>query len=340
MAIFTDNRIDTEIVACEGYDVSVGGNYDLIMESYADDFAVVEAMHAFDMAELELMKESSFDAQAASPVLEASLKDIWQKIKAAFVKLGQRIMAFFKSVIDYINSLVMSGADFAKKYEERLNKLDLKEFYYDMYDYSNVPSEFTAGTSKLDSISATVSGNLDRIKNIDITKDTAGMELESERNKLKEDNKRIVAKAYNDLAGVSDSEKLEEALFNKFRGTGKITRHKITSVSEFVKTLADTKKTQDAIKAAKTSVDDRFKKIEKLINAAAAVAEAKGKNGSASVVSNGAKQASVMRDQISAFSSVQTMFTKYINAWSKAVSERTRVYKSVCFKAMQHKNPK
>lgn len=338
MAIFNTNRFDdtTEIIACEGYGIDNGGNYDAIMESYADDFAVVEAMHAFDMAEFELMKESSYDAEVGSPVLEASLKEIWQKIKTAFVNLGKRIMAFFKSVMDYINSLVMSGTDFANKYKERLSKLKLTGFTFDMYDYSKTPDTFKTGVAQIKAINKEVDGVCGKIAGVKINDANALPRLETMRNELAPKNKQVMDSARKGLAGTDNAEEFSKALYEKFRNGATKKRVSVTSLGEYVDKLANSKQLQDNIKEAKKTVDEAFKAIEKKINAAAADAESKVADGK--WAANGAKQAALMRDQIKVFTSAQTLFTKYINAWSSAVSERTRTYKALCFKAMQHKN--
>ena len=338
MAIFTNNHFidDTQIVACEGYDFELGGNYDAIMESYEDDYAIIEAMYAFDMEDLKLTKESA-DFTQPQPVLEASLKEIWEKIKAFIVNLGKKIAAFFKSVADFISSIVMSGSEFAKKYKERLGKVKLSNFTYDMYEYK-ISSNFKTGRDFIKNGEASATETVKLINAIKVSEANANAKLENVKNNIAKENEENLADLRKKLSGEADSEKFTEALFNKFRNGGSKKRVNVSSVNDYVVALEKSDDLLKNIKEMDKNVKETFKKMEQIINEAAR--EAEKESGDAIKAQIGARKAGLMRAQVSHVSKVQSIITRYINAWSSAVKESTGVYKNLCFKAMQHKPAK
>ena len=337
MSIFSNKNVfeTDDIVACEGYDITLGGHYNAIMESYDDDLAVIEAMHAFDMAEMEAMKESGSEI-VSTPLMEASAKEIWDKIKKFFKNLWSKIVAFFQSAIDYVSSLVMSGTAFAKKYEERLSKLNLNGFTYEMYEY-NFESIYAKDISELSKYQEEVTKSIAKVSEIDISKDNFNElvsrysdGIESIRNKIPHD---IVKK----LTGETNPEKFNEALANKFRSGGKKKSLKITDLSKYIKFLKSSNGLIQHIKNTKDGVNKVFKEIDQAINKAANEA---AKAGEGATTQRSAKKASLIRSLSGSCSIVQTYTTRYINAWSSVVKEATSTYKNLCFKALSYKPAK
>ena len=78
MSIFstTNYTEESEIIAAEGYDITLGGACDLAIESCMDELAVIEAMHAYDMAGFEAVRESG-DKEIFTPAMEASMKEVY-----------------------------------------------------------------------------------------------------------------------------------------------------------------------------------------------------------------------------------------------------------------------
>ena len=120
MAIFTNTTIDKyDIPVYEGYSFETCGHYDALTESLEDDLAITEAMHAFDMAEIEgfrrikALRESNEDKddeieeeeEKLESTLEESKKGILTKIKEAIQKLWGKITAFFKSIFNNLKLL-------------------------------------------------------------------------------------------------------------------------------------------------------------------------------------------------------------------------------------------
>lgn len=336
MAIFNNKNLGSDDLftdVCEGYDVANGGAYDAIMESCDDDFAIIEAMHAFDMAEFEALDESGAVLEASVPVMEASLKEIWERIKTFFANLGKRIVAFFKSVGDFIGSIVMSGDTFHKKYGNTLNNLKFEKFPYEMYEY-NIAKSFDDGERYVRGTTVTIGNLMDKIKELNLDDSNVNRKIYDMKEEIEDKSSTAISVLRKNLAGTDDKEKYSDALFKLFRKGGNKKSIQITDISPFLKYLEGSKGLLETIKKANKMVIDTFNAINKKINETAKAAEKADKNGT---VQYGAKQAALMRSTLKAFSVVQTLFTTYTSAWSGAAKEAIGTYKSICFKAMQHK---
>jgi len=200
MSIFNTSNMTT-LEACEGYSVEFGGNFDAIMESYDDDLAVIEAMHAYDMAELEA-GEGNY-----TPAMEGALADIWAKIKAFFKNLVQKILAFFRSIGDYINSLVMSGTEFAKKYESRLKALKLNGMPFEMFNYTIKVDSSRKALFSFKGLVDQYQKAADEMVAIDITKPNAAVKIAKLDEKFDDDNEKDINDVRKELSGEEDEEK-------------------------------------------------------------------------------------------------------------------------------------
>ena len=333
MSIFNNNGFESEIVACEGYDITLGGAFDIMTESYDDDLAVIEAMHSFEIAELEAMKESG-QSVVSTPVMEASLKDIWTKIKEFFKNLWQRILGFFKNVGDFINSVVMSGSAFAKKYKERLNKVKLNGFSYEMYEYK-IADNFKKGTGDMKSFTKAAADEVAKLKSMKITADNALANLTRQGEKLEAEKETQLSEFRKRICGEADPEKMTEALFNKFRAGGKKKSISVSDLSQYIAFLEKSEELNKTIKEAKETVNKTFSDINNAIKDAANEAEKDTKNGEYTQAA--AKKASFMRAQIGYYSACNSIYTRFVNAWSSAAREAVGTYKSLCFKALTYK---
>lgn len=346
MSIFSNKKLVTpetpaevidEIVACEGYDITLGGHYDAIMESYDDDFAVIEAMHAYEMAELEAMKESGSEEQAeATPGMKEKLKETWQKILTFVKNLGQRIMAFFKSAYEYMVALVNSDANFVKKYKERLTKLDLAGFpEYEMYDYelNTIDKDLTVLNKYSEAGKALINKIADRLEIGGVDFNTMYATMDKEIDDMRHSKPDELRK---ELAGTADQ--FSEALFKKFRKGGAKKSVKVSNLNEYIKFLEnDAPKYAKEVKAAQDKVKGEFNDLYKYVNKAASESFKSG--AEAKSVRDGARKAGLMRSTLNMHSSIRSIYNQYVNAWSAAVKEVSVSYKSLCVRALSYKKP-
>lgn len=337
MAIFNNTNIFASDVVCEGYEIEYGGAYDVMMESCDDDYAVIEAMHAYDMAEFEAMKESAGELESVSPVMEASLKEIWAKIKAFFANLVKRIKAFFQRLIDYVNSITMSGTEFAKKYKDRLGKLKLAGFSYDMYDYKvDLTTKFVDMKDVKGELDALTSG-MDEIKNQPL-EDSPAVYTKLEKAHAKE-AAEIADEVRKGLAGDKSSEKFSENVYKKLRGGDSKKTIGVTDIKKYVDFLAKSDAIMNGIKKARTEADNLLNKASTIVNKAADEVEG-SKVDDPKKAKVAAAKASAMRKLIGQYSAVCNVQTSYLNIYASVVKEMVGVYKSMCFKALQYKPAK
>ena len=329
------------IVIESSYDMELGGAYDSIMESYDADLAVVEAMHAFDMAELEAMKESGSTTEYEfTATMEASLKDIWTKILAFFDKMVKTVMGYLTTAADFFNSMFMSGSEFVKKYEKRVNDMDLTGFEFETFDYSYTKNDFEEGFKRIKATDDEIKKTVDGIKGRSITKDNQDDIIR----KLSEDISAAKYAAEEKLdtlrAGVAGAsgkigaDAYRKHLHDKFRGNGKKKTHH--DAKEAIKNLHGLQDISNEIKKAREEVKKTFKDLHSSIKQCAAEAErATGPNGAFAKAATA--KASAIRANLQYSRAVKTIMTIYINEWSSAVNEGTKAYKSLCFRALQWK---
>lgn len=110
---------------------------DAAILEFADSlYKITAGLYIADsIMETRSVTESSYDA---TPVLEATAKEIFQKIKAALINFWNKVKAWFKAVIDQIKALFMSGEKFVKTYATQIKEKASKNksYKYKGYGYS------------------------------------------------------------------------------------------------------------------------------------------------------------------------------------------------------------
>jgi hypothetical protein len=127
------NIPDIPVEEAAKYDVDLGGVSNIIMESYEDQLEIVKAMHAADMAELRVRSvyesTDSVDDEdledELEKVQEASVGEIFEKIKDAVKKFFAKIKAFFKNIYEKLFVFSKSNKSFAEKYTKVVDDLDV-----------------------------------------------------------------------------------------------------------------------------------------------------------------------------------------------------------------------
>ena len=129
------------------YDVETGGYFLAIQEAYAD-LADIDAMCAdynsivVGYAAEGLQDggrhgmESAMESFQLSPISEGFFGSLKDKIVKALKALKEKIIAFFKSVIQFLSRLFLSDKEFVKKYKNELEAVDPDGMKFEMYDYS------------------------------------------------------------------------------------------------------------------------------------------------------------------------------------------------------------
>lgn len=371
MSIFGRSQsVETDLNApvFEGYHEEVNGDILAIQESFDDQLAIIEALHAIDMEELEMRKEVKalrengadryeIDARVEQfeTVTEAAVKNAWQKIKDYFKKLWGKIKAFFGSVVRTFDGVFMSGQKFVKKYEADLKKLKLNGFKYKYHNYTNLErydGVTKEGVQKQINVlldDAVKMANESRPTEDDIKAFRAALE------QLRDDKEDVLNAVRGKEIGKSSitSEDFQRELYGYFRDGAddrKDVSERAVDINKVIEVLKDTKAKTIAEKSIKT-IDGEFSKIIKTINQLESkLANAKEKNGTYTATQGNTElKVAVnvtpavlegLRFYSSMFSAMKDIQLQTFRAWKDAYNERNRVYKSICVAAFRYKEEK
>ena len=337
MSIFVNSLFSNDmVVAAEGYDPEFGGHFDIMAESSADDLEIIKAMHAYDIAEIEAIKESGTD-NVSTPLMEASVKEIWAKIKTFFLNLFKRILGFFKNMGIRVTALVSSNEGFVKKYGNRLDNLKITQpIEKKVFDYNiKINSEITNISKHLDVVDLFISdwkkdptfnhGDDDKTNAVKIARST----IES-----KKDNDARLNTLRKDLVGDPSEDNYSNNLFKFFRnGDSEAKDKKITDIKPYKEYLESSKTIKDAVKKLEKDVSTTFNKL----NRALSDIEQKAAKSDSKYAS---EYAAMVRSDAVLYSNMQSIITRFISAWYTAITECMRVSKSICVTALTQKPEK
>ena len=327
----TTSREETfELPVVEGYGCEVNGNVDACIESFDDQLAVIEAMHALDIAEIEYgrkinaLRESGADEEEIKEVedeeeavTEASIKEIFARIKEAILKLWAKIKEFFKTALMYFNSLILSGKDFVKKYKKQIE--GCKPFLYERYTYT-VDSHTSPKK---------VLGNMKWAK--EKVGKMGAKQLDEFIDQIGDENADKCRAFFLKKSGEVSSDEFAKELFKEFRNGKDYKEEVMTGPAEYIKWLeSESSSTTKVIDEFKSDLDKLFN--EKLNDIKTAENE---QNKSDKEINQ--KRAKALSKVHSALAQYQSVSGQYINAWKNAVKEYDSTAKSICVRAIAEK---
>jgi len=83
----------------------------------------------------EIAQESASAFMNSTAVTEGFLGDVKDKLVKLLTKLKEKIKAFFHSAVQYFDKWFKDEAAFAEKYEDEIDKKDLSDFKYKLYEW-------------------------------------------------------------------------------------------------------------------------------------------------------------------------------------------------------------
>lgn len=349
MSIFSNIGGSTPTVpVIEGYGVESEGALVAVTESFQDRLAVMEAVHAAELINLQAIKESGgeVDALAQSGYVvayESAVGNVFEKIKTFFKKLWQKIKSFFHALRRRFDLMFKDAISFVEKYESELKKLKLNGMKAKTFDYSvdkgsavdKVEGEATTIQAKFTSfIKDTKSNNMEAIntskETFEKTVDAAG-----------------VAAAKTIVSTVTDMEDFDKALYGLFRGGAKGPEDKTegnVNINAIVTEIKGSKSLLKTIDSAATKVDKRYSTIIKEVEKAQKEAQdaiRERENGTNELNSKRYENITSATSKLTkAIGAIQGVESKFFTAWRSAVEERNREYKSIIGKALSYKEKK
>lgn len=134
------NSFSDDIVANESYDGIVGA-YTAVEENAVNEHRIFESIIGRDFTEA-YVAAGALDESALEAVNEASLGGIWEKVKAFFKKMAEKIAGVIKSIKDRIViAFTRDGKELVKKYDKqivrKINDHKMTHFTYTFYSDFN-----------------------------------------------------------------------------------------------------------------------------------------------------------------------------------------------------------
>lgn len=130
------NSFSDNIVANESYDGIVGA-YTAVEENAINEHRIFESVIGRDFTEA-YVAAGALDESALEAVNEASLGGIWEKVKAFFKKMAEKILGVIKSIKDrVVIAFTRDGKELVKKYDKqivkKINTSKMKNFKFTFY---------------------------------------------------------------------------------------------------------------------------------------------------------------------------------------------------------------
>lgn len=316
-----------------------GGALAIAMESVEELHEIFLEGYNFEQADLAAAIEGvALEGSQYEAVAEAAIKDTFKKIKDFFVKLWNKVKAFFHEVRKYLDAIFMSGKEFAKKYEKEINKLDnIKDLTVKMFTYDDAAldsvDKVADPQAAADDINKDVNDYISKLeaKGLDNAGDDDIDEMKGIINELKNmEDDDIVS----DLTGgkCKSADDYDEYLFGQFRNgaTGQDDKDdrdlSKSDITNFVSVLTNSK-AMSKFDSVQSSVDKMFSKAIKDVDTSEKKMSAIKNSKVASTT------AEMLRAYSSTISKTQTMTNKGITAWKVAVKERDAAYKTAIMAA-------
>ena len=334
MAIFANTSYNIPVV--EGYSLETCGHMDAAIESFSDDLAVMEAMHAYDLAEIEGLRkistlreageETEDEEEELKETLESKGSELKAKIKDKLQKLWAKVKAFFASVKRYLLGLFQHGEKFVKANEKAIKaaenaniSFEVTSYKYKWDDLLSDPKTLTKSAEDL----------LNKIKGMEL-KDTDKDDINKQPT-TKERFKKHYDDDYEDylkkMYGSTDEDDRETKLFNMVRGDGA----KVNGKSTYTIKSSDLSTLKNFLLKAKTSrayVDEVSGKLDKAFSSAISdIDKVRDEKNSASTAYY------VLNLRSTTLSKISTDINAYMNAWSKGIKEASGVAQTILRKA-------
>lgn len=222
------NSFSDNIVANESYDGIVGA-YTAVEENAVNEHRIFESIIGRDFTEA-YVAAGALDESALEAVNEASLGGIWEKVKAFFKKMAEKIAGVIKSIKDRIViAFTRDGKELVRKYDKqivrKINDRKMTHFTYTFYsDFdsamkgaNDISTQIQALVNKSDAYTALLTEWDDAKKTYEIgvsKGDAASQEKDAYKTLTEDELTEYKEKAYGQCCGDSSVTNRKE-LINK-----------------------------------------------------------------------------------------------------------------------------
>ena len=355
MAIFTNTSFGlNDTAVSESYGSVLGGGTDALIESYDDELAVIEAMHAYDMAEIELAKKIKAIRESADEdedeeiedaedefkaTAEGALGDIWEKIKAWVKKLWAKIKSFFKGIIVRLDAIFLKPKDFLKKYRAKLTSLKNVKVTITTYDYTKYASvvddmikTISDVTNDMDGMLAATKKDLYEYAKNSISssgKNSTNSSYNTKMDELDATNEETRKEFCKSMTGSDDLDEFVDNLYARLRGK-ESKELEITNITPYIAIVDSADKVTKGMKKAGDAFDKSYANLNKAVDEIANTTMNKN-------TETGSKAAAMFRKQVNGYVSLQGYVNRAVSVVSSVSSEACSVAKRVFSTALTKK---
>lgn len=335
MAIFSVNKPTTEEFVAEGFAFEPGieGALAIVAESEENYNKI---MKAIGISELNY-----FEATGVEMVYEAGkIEAFFGKVKEFFEKLIKKVKAMYQRFVQWLESYTKNGEDFVKKYESTLKNKDLSSFEYEGFKFTNLDGiekiVFTSAGKHMKQTADTLKG----IQDIKDFKDENGAFTKMYDGFVSYySDPEIEDKLRGEIVGepVAAGE-FTEKLFAYFRN-GETSRKGAETLkgADVIESLSHIKTAKKDIEAAKKAMKTIQGEIEKVLST---LKTTESKLKDKANTEDGGKVVAIASKAIYAYKTMMNLNVTVKGAYISALKQRNMQARSMCFKALGHKEEK
>lgn len=370
---YKNSDFDVTAPVFEGYSVETDGDLRLMEESYEDQLAIIESIHALDLEDIAATSdinrlkaegagdeeiEARLESYFNTVVTEGMVNTAWERIKKFFKDMWGKLKAFYASVIRFFDGVFKSGSDFAKKYDKQLRGVNLKGYEVKMFEYSDALDNFNISADPKKA-SKEFFDTIVGVANSQSDSQIASLKTTVARIKDRKDEE--IAKYRGAVAkgsGSLSAEQFRNAMYEHFRHSGARSPEdkkmvKVEDIGHYIDTLKSNEakgKIEEVSRNTDTEFNELIQKISQMESKVRSLEIDKDtkkykhefKNGDTSHEAKYSKDArEVVLGALQAYSnlyaSYKDVWVEAFRLWRVAWVERDSTYKQVCIGALRHK---
>lgn len=346
MGIYTGNSIsnslggnqsflqeETEITELSIHESPLTGMMENITLANRNWAAIHEAI---GVAELSCLEESGQEM-----IYEGGkLAGFFEKIKQFFRSIWEKIVKVFKKFIAMMDQFVKSDKEFVKRYRPTLNKLNLKDFEFNGYEFT-ISGKPTADSlkAKLDTeFKSEIGKGVDAAKSGQTLTEEQIKEIKAELDACDSDKENEIREIMRGACigkGKLDASEFQEELFAFFRN-GKDSKETLDKIDinkqlNLIEGYKEAKKVADKdLSDTKKAINDIIKVIDDLGKAAAKDTTEGNADLNSLIMKATSKMSGIYKDGLEI---IQT----YMGAKLSALKAENRQAKAICVKAVGYK---
>ena len=312
------------------------GAHVIAMESVEELHDIFLEEYNYEQADIAAISDGTvLEGSQYQAVAEASVKEVFSKVKAFFQKLWEKVKAFFHNVIRFFKSIFEDGKKFVKEYDKDIKGLiSLKDLSMKIHKFDNtVIDKYASNDEHLTNLQDLTGDVNSAVGEIGRKITALGMNGEKDVfDKIVDDFKKshdteAYFKKYTKVSNMEEHvEQITKAIYG---GDAEDTDITVSMVKDMAKVLANSSNNFESLQ---TKANSAYKAMLKVISDAEKKYEDEQYNDIRHYIT------SLFSAATSYFSTAQNIFNKDITIVKGAYTTRDREYKHVIVTALSKGN--